>query len=73
AYVSIIDGSFQTVRHRDWRWFDFLWMTHTMDYQTRDDFNTLLLRSFSLLGLITVLSGFVLWGVSSPTIRRFTK
>jgi hypothetical protein len=59
--------------HRDWRWFDFLWMTHTMDYQTRDDFNTLLLRSFSLLGLITVLSGFVLWGVSSPTIRRFTK
>jgi hypothetical protein len=73
AYVSLIDGSFQTVRHRDWRWFDFLWMTHTMDYQTRDDFNTLLLRSFSLLGLITVLSGFVLWGVSSPTIRRFTK
>ena len=73
AYVSVIDGSFQTVRHRDWRWFDFLWMTHTMDYQTRDDFNTLLLRSFSLLGLITVLSGFVLWGVSSPTIRRFTK
>jgi len=73
AYVSVIDGSFQTVRHRDWRWFDFLWMTHTMDYQTRDDFNTLLLRSFSLLGLITVLSGFVLWGVSSPTIRRLTK
>jgi hypothetical protein len=72
AYVSVIDGSFQTVRHRDWRWFDFLWMTHTMDYQTRDDFNTLLLRSFSLLGLITVFSGFVLWGVSSPTIRRFT-
>ena len=73
AYVSVIDGSFQTVRHQDWRWFDFLWMTHTMDYQTRDDFNTLLLRSFSLLGLITVLSGFVLWGISSPTIRRFTK
>jgi len=73
AYVSVIDGSFQAVRHRDWRWFDFLWMTHTMDYQTRDHFNTLLLRSFSLLGLITVLSGFVLWGISSPTIRRFTK
>ena len=73
AYVSVIDGSFQTVRHQDWRWFDFLWMTHTMDYQTRDDFNTLLLRLFSLLGLITVFSGFVLWGISSPTIRRFTK
>jgi len=30
AYVSIKDGKFQTVRHRSWRWFDFLWMTHTM-------------------------------------------
>ena len=32
SYVSIEDGSFQTLRHRNWRWFDFLWMTHTMDY-----------------------------------------
>ena len=71
AYVSKIDGKFQTVRHRNWRWFDFLWMTHTMDYQNRDNFNTLLLRVFSFLGLVTVLSGFVLWSVSSPTLSRF--
>lgn len=71
AYVSIKDGKFQTVRHRDWRWFDFLWMTHTMDYQSRDNFNTIILRAFSLLGLITVLSGFLLWFTSSPTIRKF--
>jgi hypothetical protein len=71
AYVSIKDGRFQTVRHRDWRWFDFLWMTHTMDYQSRDNFNTIILRAFSLLGFITVLSGFLLWFTSSPTIRKF--
>ena len=75
AYVSIEDASFRSVRHRDWRWFDFLWMTHTMDYEGRDDFNNLVLRIFSLLGLITVLSGFVLWYISSPTVfklkRRF--
>ena len=70
AYVSINDGKFQTVRHRSWRWFDFLWMTHTMDYEGRDNFNTIVLRSFSLLGLITVLSGFLLWYTSSPTIRK---
>lgn len=70
AYVAVANGAFQTVRHRSWRWFDFLWMTHTMDYQGRDDFNTTLLRGFSLMGLVTVLSGFVLWGVSSPTLRR---
>lgn len=69
AYVSVVDGQFQTVRYRSWRWFDFLWMTHTMDYQGRDNFNTTLLRAFSLLGLITVLSGFVLWGVSTTRLR----
>lgn len=73
AYVSVKDGKFQTVRHRSWRWFDFLWMTHTMDYEGRDNFNTLVLRAFSLLGLITVLSGFLLWYTSSPSIRKLLK
>jgi hypothetical protein len=73
AYVSLKDGAFQTIRHRDWRWFDFLWMAHTMDYEGRDDFNTTVLRAFSLLGLITVLSGFTLWFISSPTIRKLKK
>lgn len=70
AYVSVNDGRFQTVRHRDWRWFDFLWMTHTMDYEGRDNFNTTLLRVFSILGILSVLSGFVLWYTSSPIIRK---
>ena len=70
AYVSIIDGKFQTVRHQDWRWFDFLWMTHTMDYEGRDNFNTIILRAFSLLGLITVFSGFLLWFTTSKTVRK---
>ncbi len=61
AYVSQRDGSFQRVRHNSWRWFDFLWMFHTMDYENRDDFNNLLLRAFSLFGLITVASGFTLF------------
>ena len=69
AYVSIIDGKFQTVRHQDWRWFDFLWMTHTMDYEGRDNFNTIILRAFSLLGLITVFSGFLLWFTTSTITR----
>jgi hypothetical protein len=73
AYVSALDGKFQTVRHRDWRIFDFLWMTHTMDYEGRDDFNTTILRIFSLMGLVTVLSGFVLWYISSPTIKKLKK
>ncbi len=73
AYVSIKDGKFQTVRHRSWRWFDFLWMTHTMDYQGRDNINTFVLRGFSALGLVTVLSGFLLWFTSSLTFSKWSK
>ncbi len=73
AYIGAVNGEFRTVRHRDWRWFDFLWMTHTMDYDGRDNFNNLLLRSFSVLGLVTVLSGFLLFYISSPTIRKIVQ
>ncbi len=73
AYISQKDGQFRTIRHKQWRWFDFLWMTHTMDYDGRDNINTTTLRIFSLLGLITVLSGFLLWFVTSPTIRKIVK
>ena len=70
AYVSQKDGRFLSIRHQNWRWFDFLWMTHTMDYEGRDDFNTTLLRAFSFLGLITVLSGFALWAVTTTVFKR---
>jgi len=73
AYVSVKDGKFQAVRHRSWRWFDFLWMTHTMDYEGRDNFNTTVLRVFSLMGLITVLSGFLLAFVSSRTLGKLSR
>ena len=70
AYVDAKTGDFLRIRHQQWRWFDFLWMTHTMDYQGRDNFNTLLLRAFSLFGLITVLSGFALAFVTSSKPRK---
>ena len=73
AYVDAKSGIFKKIRHESWRWFDFLWMGHTMDYNGRDNFNNLLLRIFSLFGLFTVISGFLLWGTSSPTLRRILK
>jgi hypothetical protein len=73
AYIDARSGMFHKVRHQSWRWFDFLWMSHTMDYQGRDDLNNLLLRVFSLFGVFTVLSGFVLWATSSPTLIKWTK
>ncbi|MBX2843680.1 MAG: PepSY domain-containing protein [Flammeovirgaceae bacterium] len=68
-YVSAEMGTFQTIRHNQWRAFDFLWMFHTMDYAGRDNFNNWLLKLFSLFGLFTILSGFMLFVISSKKIR----
>lgn len=69
-YVSVERGMVTARRNDRWRLFDFLWMLHIMDYQTRDNFNTLLLQAVSGLGLVTVLSGFGLAAVTSPRLRR---
>lgn len=64
VYVGALTGKVESFRNNKWRLFDFLWMGHTMDYQSRDNINNWLLRLFSIFGLITVLSGFALWWVS---------
>ncbi|NMM47306.1 PepSY domain-containing protein [Marinigracilibium pacificum] len=70
VYVSPELGTFQSIRHDQWRIFDFLWMFHTMDYAGRDDFNNWLLKIFSVFGLFTVASGFLLYVQSSRTIKK---
>lgn len=70
AYIDAKSGNFERIRHRSWRWFDFLWMFHTMDYAGRDDFNNLLLRAVSLFGLATVFSGFTLFFMSRKRKRK---
>jgi len=72
-YIGAQTGTFESIRHDTWRSFDFLWMLHTMDYEGRDIFGNNLLRSFSVLGLITVMSGFLLFYISSPTVRKMKK
>ncbi len=73
VYVSANRGTVESFRNNKWRIFDFLWMGHTMGYQNRDDINNWLLRIFSIFGLVTVLSGFMLYAVSSPTFRKKKK
>ena len=56
-YVDAVTGELVTRRHTLWRVFDFLWMLHIMDYETRDNINTLLLSVAAVAGLLTVLAG----------------
>ena len=64
VYVSTELGTVQKFRNRPWRQFDFLWMLHTMDYAGRDNISNWLLRAFSILGMVTVASGFALFFIS---------
>jgi len=70
VYVASELGTVQKFRNQKWRVFDFLWMLHTMDYESRDHFGNLLLRAFSIFGLFTVLSGFLLYFISSRWYRK---
>ena len=67
VYVSTEWGTVQSFRNQKWRVFDFLWMLHTMDFQGRDNINNWVLRGASILGLLTILSGFLLFFI---TMRR---
>ncbi|MFK8011891.1 MAG: PepSY domain-containing protein [Marinicellaceae bacterium] len=63
-YISEENGKLTSVRHNSWRIFDFFWMLHTMDYQGRDDFGNWLVKIFSIIALITALSGIFLFFIS---------
>jgi uncharacterized membrane protein YkoI len=69
-YVATELGTVQKFRNEKWRIFDFLWMMHTMDFESRDHFGNWLLRLFSIFGLVTVLSGFALFFVSAKWKRK---
>lgn len=70
VYVASELGTVQKFRNNKWRIFDFLWMMHTMDYEGRDNFGNNLLRFFSIFGLVTVLSGFALFFVSTNRRKK---
>jgi hypothetical protein len=70
-YINAKSGKLESVRHDSWRVFDFLWMLHTMDYQSRDDFGNWLIKIFSIIALITSISGIILFVISTRrSVRR---
>ena len=59
-YFAAQDGRHVATRNSTWRWFDFFWMLHTMDYRSRDNFNNPLVISVATAALWLALSGFLL-------------
>lgn len=59
-YFAADDGRLVAARNDAWRFFDFFWMLHTMDYRGRDDFNNPLVILFSTGALWLGISGALL-------------
>ena len=70
VYVHENSGKVTARRNVIWRGFDFLWMLHILDFQDRSDFNNWLLKIMSVLGLITIFSGYLLWASTSTLFRK---
>ena len=70
VYVAAELGTVQRFRNDKWRIFDFLWMLHTMDFENRDNIGNKFLKAFSIFGLLTILSGFTLFFISSRRFKR---
>jgi len=56
-YLHPDTGALVTRRHRLWRWYDFLWTLHIMDYSEREAPTGLVPRVATVLGAVTVMSG----------------
>ena len=60
-YLDPLSGDVLAFRSDSWRMWDFLWSLHIMDYDQRDNINNFLLRIFSILALVSSISGILLF------------
>lgn len=59
-YFDVMTGRLISKRSDIWRGFDFLWMLHIMDYETRSDVNNNLLKVAAGTGFLFSLAGLLL-------------
>ena len=69
VYIDPTTGNVMAIRTTLWRAWDFLWSLHIMDYRERDDFSHWLIRIFAALSVLTVVSGIVLWIITSKLAK----
>lgn len=70
-YLDPATGAVLRVRTDSWRWFDFFWMLHIMDYDERSNFNNPLLITTAGASLLFTLTGILLlWQRYRPKRRK---
>ena len=60
-YLNVFSGEITAVRSLQWRIWDLMWGFHIMDWQPRDKINNIFLKIFSILALVSSISGILLF------------
>jgi Peptidase propeptide and YPEB domain len=69
-YIDASNGALLAARSDTWRFFDFIWGLHIMDWTQRDRINSWWLLLFGVGGTFISLSGFVLLANRWPRMRK---
>lgn len=68
-YIDASTGAVLSARSDTWRFFDFVWSLHIMDWTQRDRINSWWLLLFAIGGTIIAVSGFILLANRFPKLR----
>ena len=60
-YIDPYSAKIVAIRSNQWRSWDFMWGLHIMDWNERDDIGNVFLKIFSILALLSAISGIYLF------------
>jgi uncharacterized iron-regulated membrane protein len=61
VYLNVYSGEVTAIRSMQWKIWDLMWGFHIMDWQERDNIDNLFLKIFSILALVSSISGILLF------------
>lgn len=72
-FIPLATGEISAVRSTTWRFYDFFWSLHIMDWKNHENFNSWWLIAFALSGVVMSVSGLTLLVKRWPLKRRQRK
>lgn len=61
VYLDVYSGEVLAIRSNKWRIWDLMWGLHIMDWKERDNISNILLKIFSILALVSSVTGVMLF------------
>ena len=61
VYLNVYSGEVTAIRSIQWKIWDLMWGFHIMDWQERDNIDNIFLKIFSILALVSSITGILLF------------